>query len=49
MYPNDKAYASKVAASVDRMVKERWLTETDGKKIKADLKAVPKASGRLKE
>jgi len=27
------------------LVKERWLTESDGKKIKAELKAVPKASG----
>jgi len=45
MYPNDKAYASKIAASVDRLVKERWLTEYDGKKIKAEMKAVPKASG----
>ena len=44
MYPDDKTYASKVSASVDRLVKERWLTETDGRKIKAELKAVPKGS-----
>jgi hypothetical protein len=45
MYPNDKAYTTKVAASVDALVKDGWLTEGDGKKIKAELKAVPKAAG----
>jgi hypothetical protein len=35
VYGNSKNYASKVAESVDRLVKERWLTEADGKKIKA--------------
>ena len=29
-------YASKVAQSVDRLVRERWLTESDGKRIKAE-------------
>jgi hypothetical protein len=32
-------YARKVAQSVDRLVKERWLTESDGKKIKAEAAA----------
>ena len=34
-------YATKVAQSVDRLVKERFLTESDGKKIKAESTAVP--------
>jgi hypothetical protein len=29
-------YAAKVAQSVDRLVKERWLTESDGRRIKAE-------------
>ena len=29
-------YATKVTQSVDRLVKDRWLTESDGKKIKAE-------------
>jgi hypothetical protein len=29
-------YAAKVAKSADQMVKDRWLTESDGKKIKAE-------------
>jgi hypothetical protein len=36
LYGSPKDYASKRAASVDRLVKERWLTESDGKKIKAE-------------
>lgn len=34
-------YATKVAQSVDRLVKERFLTESDGKKIKAEATSVP--------
>ena len=34
-------YATKVAQSVDRLVKERWLTESDGRKIKAESAMVP--------
>ncbi|NOT27949.1 MAG: hypothetical protein HOP16_17835 [Acidobacteria bacterium] len=33
-------YVSKVTQSVDRMVRERWLTESDGRKIKAEAAAV---------
>jgi hypothetical protein len=33
-------YAAKVAQSVDRLVQERWLTESDGKKIKAESASV---------
>ncbi len=35
LYSTDKVYADKVAQSVDRLVKERWLTEADGRRIKA--------------
>jgi hypothetical protein len=37
LYGNSKGYADKVNESVDRLVRERWLTESDGKKIKAEL------------
>jgi hypothetical protein len=36
LYGNHKNYEAKVAQSVDRMVKEHWITESDGKKIKAE-------------
>jgi hypothetical protein len=35
LYSSEKVYAEKVSQSVDRLVKERWLTEADGRKIKA--------------
>ncbi|MBV9746480.1 MAG: hypothetical protein JO099_22200, partial [Acidobacteriia bacterium] len=38
LYGSYKSYANKVAQSVDRSVKERWFTEPDGRKIKAELK-----------
>jgi hypothetical protein len=34
LYSSDKVYADKVAQSVDRLVKERWLSEADGRRIK---------------
>ena len=34
LYGTEKAYADKVAKSVDSLVKERWLTKSDGEKIK---------------
>ncbi len=34
LYGSPDGYAAKVAASVDRLVKDRWLTEFDGRKIK---------------
>ena len=37
-------YATKVSQSVDRLVKERWLTESDGKKIKAEANTVSAAA-----
>ena len=41
MYPNAKAYRSKVAQVADRLVKEGWLTESDRRKIESELSAVP--------
>ena len=35
---DQKSYQSKVAESVDRAVKDRFFTEADGKKMKAELK-----------
>jgi hypothetical protein len=35
LHGSSKNYANKVAQSVDRLVRERWLTEGDGKRIKA--------------
>lgn len=37
MYGSANAYASKVAESVDRLVKEHWLTAFDGRRITAEL------------
>ena len=37
-------YAAKVAQSADRMVRERWLTESDGRKIKAESASVVMSS-----
>jgi len=34
LYGSRKAYASKFAETVDRLVKERWLTEGDAKRLK---------------
>jgi hypothetical protein len=34
IYGTSKTYANKVAESVDLLVKERWLTESDGNRIK---------------
>ena len=41
MYPNAKAYRSKVAQVADRLVKEGWLMESDRRKIESELSAVP--------
>jgi hypothetical protein len=37
LYGNQKNYAAKFSQAVDRAVKERWLTESDAKKMKAEL------------
>ena len=44
LYGTPQNYAAKVGQSVARMVRERWLTESDGKKIKAEVGSVPVAS-----
>jgi hypothetical protein len=45
LYGSYKTYASRMSQAVDRSVKERWLTEADGRKIKAEL-AVPAAAAQ---
>jgi len=44
LYGSPQSYAAKVAASVDRLVKDRWLTESDGRKIKQGSGPRPQAS-----
>ena len=39
LYPSERVYAKKVDADVDALVKARWFTESDGKKMKASLPA----------
>ena len=39
LYGNEKSYAAKVAQSVDRLVKEHWLTEGDARRVKAESTA----------
>jgi hypothetical protein len=39
LYGSRKTYQAKVAESVDAMVKDRWITKTDGQKIKAEAAA----------
>jgi len=42
LYGSHKKYEEKVAESVDGMVKERWITRSDGQKIKAEAAGVVK-------
>ena len=44
LYGTSRNYAAKLAESVDRLVRERWLTESDGRKIKAEGVVPPPAS-----
>lgn len=37
LYGTPQTYAAKVAQSVDKLVRERWLTESDDRKIKAEV------------
>jgi hypothetical protein len=37
LYPDSKAEATKISQSIDRMVKERLLTESDAKRLRAQL------------
>jgi hypothetical protein len=34
LYPSNTVYADKVASVADRLVKQRWLTEADARKVK---------------
>jgi hypothetical protein len=45
LYGTPQNYAAKVAQSVDTLVRERWLTESDGRKIKAEV-LVPATGSR---
>jgi len=40
LYPDANAYKRKVAQATDRLVKEGWLTHSDGRKIRSELIAV---------
>jgi len=44
LYGTPQNYRAKVAQSVDRLVRERWLTESDGRRIKAEAGSVPASS-----
>ena len=37
-YGDRKAYPSKLSQAIDRLVKERWLTEADARRIRASVK-----------
>jgi len=40
LYPTEKDYLDRVAAMVDRIVNERFLTESDGERIKKEAEGV---------
>jgi Alpha/beta hydrolase domain len=44
LYGSYKNYAAKVTQSVDRLLKERWVTPSDAQRIKAELLAPPTGS-----
>ena len=48
LYGSYKSYASKVTQSVDRMVKERWLTEADARRIRESEEQKAKAKSKVK-
>jgi len=41
LYGTPQNYASKVAQATDRLVKDRFITESDGKRMKAEAASVP--------
>lgn len=45
LYGSPESYAAKVAASVDRLVNERWLTASDGQRLKTHV-VVPATASR---
>ncbi len=36
LYNDEKSYAATVARSVDRLVKDHWLTEGDARRVRAE-------------
>ena len=44
LYGTPQNYRGKVGQSVDRLVRDHWLTESDGRKIKAEAGSVPVSS-----
>jgi hypothetical protein len=45
VYGTYENYAAKVAAAVDTAVEDRWLSESDGRKVKAELLSEPGPQG----
>ena len=45
LYGTPASYTVQVSSAVDRLVRERWLTESDGRKIKAGI-VVPATASR---
>jgi hypothetical protein len=41
LYGSSRNYAAKVSEVVDRLVRERWLTESDARRMKSELGAPP--------
>jgi hypothetical protein len=41
LYPDANSYRAKVTQATDRLVREGWLTDSDGRKIRSELSAVP--------
>ena len=39
LYPTPQAYVKKLSVDVDALVSAHWFTESDGKKMKAELTA----------
>jgi len=37
LYGNSRNYASRLSGAIARLVKDRWLTEADAAKVKAEL------------
>jgi hypothetical protein len=46
VYGSYQSYAGKVSQSVDQLVRDRWLTESDGRKIKSEVVLPQQSSER---
>jgi hypothetical protein len=44
LYGSPEAYAIKIAASVDQLVRDRWLTASDGRRVTTGARVVPATS-----